>query len=66
MSEKEEAVSFLLGIMSCIGTLCWMYYGGYGLASLPFKLMRSEKSIGDTKKEVKNDLASLRDKYRNI
>jgi hypothetical protein len=28
--------------------------------------MRSEKSIGDSKREVTNDLASLRDKYRNI
>ena len=57
---------WVVAVLSCVGSVCWILYGGYGLAVLPINLLRSPKSLQDSHQELTLDLASLRTAYRSI
>lgn len=64
--EGQNSIFVIISTLSCFGMPLWIIYGGNGLASFPLNLLKSKKSIKDTKSEVFEDLAQIRQKYRGI
>ena len=62
----EQAINFSLAFIITFGTVFWVVYGGYGLASLCMNLIKGKKSLEQEKSELITDLAKIRDKYRHI
>jgi LMBR1 domain-containing protein 1 len=62
----EQALAFCISIILSLGSCLWFFYGSYGLAALPFYLIKGTKSLEEEKSEVDNDLSRLREKYRAI
>ena len=48
----ETAIFFTIAILNCLGALPWPLYSGYGLAVLPWELIKGKKSLAETKSEV--------------
>jgi len=62
----EQPISFSLSIIICVGLALWILNGSYGLACIPVYLYKGNKSILETKSEMRNDLARIRKQYRSI
>jgi len=43
--EGEAAISFTVGSLSVIGIFIWSLYSAYGLAALPWLLIKGTKSL---------------------
>lgn len=62
----EEAISFTVACLTMAGVSAWSLYSAYGLASLPWLLIKGTKSLEQTKNELNLDLSKLREKKREI
>lgn len=62
----EQAISFVISVFSIFGMLCLILYTGYGLAALPFYLIRGKKSLSTAHQEFEMDKAQIRERIRSL
>ena len=62
----EQAISFVISVFSIFGMLCLILYTGYGLAALPFYLIRGKKSLSTAHQEFEMDKAQVRERIRSL
>ncbi|XP_013783878.1 probable lysosomal cobalamin transporter isoform X1 [Limulus polyphemus] len=71
-NRGEDALSFILGVLSLIGMLYFIIYTGCGISSWPIHLFRGTRSAAAEQDDVTNQreittsrITNLRDKYQN-
>jgi LMBR1 domain-containing protein 1 len=62
----EQAISFVVSILSVVGMLFIILYTGYGLAALPFYLIKGKKSLSTAHQEFEMDKAQIRERIRSL
>ena len=62
----ETAIYFAISLLTCVGALPWPLYVGYGLAALPWELIKGSKSLAESRIELGLDLERIRDKFKGI
>lgn len=62
----EQAISFVVSIFSVFGMAFIILYTGYGLAALPFYLIKGKKSLSTAHQEFEMDKAQIRERIRSL
>lgn len=62
----EQAIAFVISVFSIFGMLCLIFYTGYGLAALPFYLIKGKKSLSAAHQEFEMDKAQIRERIRSL
>ena len=60
----EQSISFTISIFSVFGIICLILYTGYGLAALPFYLIKGKKSLSTAHEEFEMTKADVRERIR--
>ncbi|CAG9328401.1 LMBRD1 [Blepharisma stoltei] len=62
----EAAISFTVACLTLVGLLLWCFYTAFGMAAMPFTLIKGKKSLEEAKNELEMDIGDVRDKIREI
>lgn len=62
----EAAISFTVACLTVIGGAMWSCYTAFGMAALPWLLIKGTKSLEEARTEIEYDLVQTRDKIREI
>eukprot|EP00499_Haloplacidia_sp_CaronLabIsolate_P003198 CAMPEP_0196771456 /NCGR_PEP_ID=MMETSP1104-20130614/1696_1 /TAXON_ID=33652 /ORGANISM="Cafeteria sp., Strain Caron Lab Isolate" /LENGTH=546 /DNA_ID=CAMNT_0042141577 /DNA_START=81 /DNA_END=1721 /DNA_ORIENTATION=+ len=62
----ESALMFMIACLICLGSAGWVVYVGYGIIAMPMNLIRGRKSLGETRMELEQDLAKVRERVRQL
>jgi LMBR1 domain-containing protein 1 len=62
----EQSISFVISVFSIFGMFFLILYTGYGLAALPFYLIRGKKSLSTAHQEFEMDKAQVRERIRSL
>jgi LMBR1 domain-containing protein 1 len=62
----EAAISFTVACLTIFGVFAWSVYTAYGLAAMPWTLIKGNKSLEAARSELDLDLSKIREKHREI
>lgn len=62
----DKAITFVITLFGIFGMIIVVFYGGYGLGSLPFYLIKGKKSLESSHERFEFDRAKARDRIRSL
>lgn len=62
----EAVVSFTVACLTLVGLVFWCFYTAFGMAQLPFTLVKGTKSLEEARTELDYDLSEVREQIRQI
>jgi LMBR1 domain-containing protein 1 len=61
-----NAISFSIACLTLVGVTGWVFYTAYGMAAMPFDWLRGKQSATEQRQDLEENIATIRDKYRQI
>lgn len=61
-----NAISFSIACLTFVGVGGWVLYTAYGMAMMPFVLLRGTQTASEQRQDLESSIATVREKYRTI
>ena len=58
-SKVDNLLVFLLNVLSCIGMIILIIYTAYGMSSLPFSMIKGQRTIYTDKNSIEKEIEDL-------
>ena len=58
-SKVDNLLVFLLNVLSCIGMIILIVYTAYGMSSLPFSMIKGQRTIYTDKNSIEKEIEDL-------
>ena len=58
-SKVDNLLVFLLNVLSCVGMIILIVYTAYGMSSLPFSMIKGQRTIYTDKKSIEKEIEDL-------
>nr|XP_022319135.1 probable lysosomal cobalamin transporter [Crassostrea virginica] len=65
-TRAEDALSFVMSILSLLGMLALIMYSAYGMSAMPMSLIKGTKSAKKERMDVQNRRSRIADRSRSI
>merc|ERR1712141_935310 len=63
-SKVDNLLVFLLDVLSCIGMIILIVYTAYGMSSLPFSMIKGQRTIYTDKNSIEKEIEDLENQIR--
>jgi LMBR1 domain-containing protein 1 len=63
-SKVDNLLVFLLNVLSCVGMIILIVYTAYGMSSLPFSMIKGQRTIYTDKNSIEKEIEDLENQIR--